>query len=128
MMAPHPGGGCGPECPICRDERRDFIGYTSLEDEHQGECDRGRAIIEAGEEGQRRWHSFVESWVNILVGLGVSALANWILFPLFGWHISAKQNATLVVIYTAISFVRSYLLRRLFNRWHVEDARKRRTK
>ncbi len=67
---------------------------------------------------QTRLQSLLESWVNIAVGLGVSACANWLVFPLFGWHLTGRQNVTLSLIYTAISLVRSYLLRRLFNRWH----------
>jgi hypothetical protein len=34
---------------------------------------------------------------------------------IFGWHISTRENLTLGVIYTGISLVRSYGLRRLFN-------------
>jgi hypothetical protein len=36
-------------------------------------------------------------------------------FPLFGWHISASQNLALGLIYTVISVVRSYCVRRWFN-------------
>lgn len=67
---------------------------------------------------QTRRQSLLESWINIAVGLGISALANMLIFPLFGWYISASQNLSLSVIYTAISLVRSYLLRRFFNRLH----------
>ena len=67
---------------------------------------------------QSRIQSLIESWTNVIVGFGLAALANYLLFPLFGWAISAEQNATLVIIYTLISFARSYVLRRVFNRWH----------
>lgn len=65
--------------------------------------------------GQTRRGSLLESPVNILVGYSVNFTANLLIFPLFGWHISARENLTLGVIYTGISLVRSYGLRRLFN-------------
>ena len=65
--------------------------------------------------GQTRRGSLLESLVNILVGYSINFTANLLIFPLFGWHISARENLTLGVIYTGISLVRSYGLRRLFN-------------
>lgn len=68
---------------------------------------------------QSRAHSMIEAWTNVAVGFGVAMLANVTLFPLFGWHISGAQNIALTCCFTVISLVRSYLLRRLFNRWHT---------
>jgi hypothetical protein len=67
---------------------------------------------------QTRLQSLIEAWTNIAVGLGINLVANALIFPLFGWKISASQNITLGVIYTLISLARSYGLRRAFNRWH----------
>lgn len=64
---------------------------------------------------QTRKGSFVEAWTNIVVGLLVSMLANAIVFPAFGFRISAGANVQISLIYTLISLVRSYLLRRAFN-------------
>jgi hypothetical protein len=72
--------------------------------------------------GQSRLHSLIESWTNIVVGLLVTLTANALLFPLFGWSISTRQNITLGFLYTLISLGRSYALRRAFNRWHVNKA------
>lgn len=65
---------------------------------------------------QSRIMSFVESWVNIIVGFSINFIANLVFFPMFGWSITVVENLTLGVIYTAISLVRSYVLRRLFNK------------
>lgn len=65
--------------------------------------------------GQTRRGSLLESLVNIVVGYSINFTANLLIFPLFGWHISPRENLTLGVIYTGISLVRSYGLRRLFN-------------
>jgi hypothetical protein len=66
--------------------------------------------------GQKKSHSIFESITNVCVGFGINFTANMLLFPLFGWHISAEQNVLLGIIYTGISIVRSYILRRVFNR------------
>lgn len=65
--------------------------------------------------GQSRRGSLLESLVNILVGASINYAANLLIFPLFGWHLSAQDNVLMVVIYTGISLVRSYGLRRFFN-------------
>ena len=65
---------------------------------------------------QKKLHSFVESWANIFIGYTINLLANFIIFPLWGWQISLKQNIEIGVIYTVISLARSYCLRRIFNK------------
>lgn len=67
---------------------------------------------------QTRKQSLFEAVMNVVVGLGVSMALNFAVFPLFGWHISLGQNIALGVIYTVVSIVRSYCLRRFFNKVH----------
>jgi hypothetical protein len=64
---------------------------------------------------QTRLGSFVEAWVNILIGFGIAMAANAIVLPAFGFNISPAQNFWITCIFTAISLVRSYVLRRFFN-------------
>lgn len=64
---------------------------------------------------QTRKISFVESWTNVAVGWTINYFANLAIFPLFGMHISAKNNLFMGSIYTLISVVRSYTIRRWFN-------------
>lgn len=61
---------------------------------------------------QSRKGSAFEALTNIAIGIVVSIIANAIVFPLFGFHPSGSQNVAITTIYTAISFVRSYLIRR----------------
>lgn len=68
---------------------------------------------------QSRLHSFIESCTNVALGLGVNLVANIMIFPLFGWRINWRQNLALGAIFTLISIARSFVLRRVFNRWHV---------
>lgn len=65
---------------------------------------------------QTRKHSAYEAIVNVLAGYTVKMIANFTIFPIFGWHITLEQNLLLGVLYTAISLIRSYFLRRIFNR------------
>lgn len=67
---------------------------------------------------QTRRQSLFEAVINVVVGFSINMLLNFTVFPLFGWHISLQQNIALGVIYTVVSILRSYGLRRLFNRLH----------
>lgn len=82
-----------------------------------------RQIIFNSEIGQKKSHSITESVINVVVGFGINFTANMLIFPLFGWTINVKQNITLGLIYTLISIVRSYVLRRLFNRIMLWQAK-----
>jgi len=67
---------------------------------------------------QTRKQSAIEAAMNIFIGYTINFIANFTLFPLFGWEISIQQNLIIGVIYTLISFARSYMLRRFYNWWH----------
>lgn len=64
---------------------------------------------------QTRLGSLLESLANVAIGLAVSMIANALVFPRFGFHPTAGENAAISLIYTAISIARSYALRRFFN-------------
>ena len=64
---------------------------------------------------QSRLMSLVESVANIAVGIIVAFVSNAVVMPLVGMQMSVGQNVALTTIFTAISLVRSYTLRRVFN-------------
>ncbi|MBD7962104.1 DUF7220 family protein [Comamonas avium] len=64
---------------------------------------------------QTKLGSLIEAVINVLIGFGINFSANMLIFPVFGWSISAGQNLTLGLIYTGISVARSYVVRRWFN-------------
>ncbi len=64
---------------------------------------------------QTRLGSFIESWANVVVGFGINWCANLAILPLFGFHVTGAQAFGMGVIFTVISVVRSYALRRAFN-------------
>lgn len=59
--------------------------------------------------------SFVEAWANIAVGFTINWCANMLILPLFGFNIRPVAAFNMGLIFTVISLVRSYALRRLFN-------------
>lgn len=69
--------------------------------------------------GQLKRHSMAESVINVVVGYGVSTAAVFYVFPLFNVHVSGKQNMEIAAIFTVISLIRSYILRRVFNWYDV---------
>ena len=71
---------------------------------------------------QLKRHSFIEAWVNIIVGYTINILANFVIFPIWGWSITLKQNIEIGIVYTVISLIRSYCLRRAFT--HLTERTK----
>ena len=69
--------------------------------------------------GQSQRASALEALLNILIGFWISVVANIVLLPLWGYHVSATQGIEIGLAFTLVSFLRSYLLRRLFNYFHI---------
>lgn len=69
---------------------------------------------------QSRWMSLVEAVTNVLVGYGVAVATQWMVFPLFGLYATLQENLLIGLIFTAVSLVRSYVLRRAFEAWRVK--------
>lgn len=65
---------------------------------------------------QSKKRSFLEAWLNIAVGYGVNFTANLLVLPHFGFDVTIKQNIFLGAIYTVISLIRSYCIRRWFTK------------
>ena len=68
---------------------------------------------------QSRRGSMIESVVNVAIGYIVAVASQVAIFPLFGIHIPLSDNLLLGLFFTVVSIVRSYALRRVFNRLSV---------
>lgn len=64
---------------------------------------------------QTRLESLLESIVNIFIGYGVALISQIIVFPMFGIFVPLSTNLWIGAWFTAISLVRSYVIRRWFN-------------
>ena len=71
--------------------------------------------------GQSRRASLIESALNILIGYGVAVTAQCLIFLLFGVQLPLSDNLLIGVLFTIVSLIRSYWLRRLFNFLHVHQ-------
>jgi len=66
--------------------------------------------------------SLVEAATNVVAGYLIALLTQVLAFPWFGLVVSVTDNLLLGGIFTAASLVRSYMLRRLFNRIRVDRS------
>ena len=73
---------------------------------------------------QSRLMSLVESLANVLVGYGVAVATQMLMFPLFGLVVTVTENLLIGLIFTAVSIVRSYALRRGFEALRVRQSAK----
>lgn len=64
---------------------------------------------------QSKIESLIESLLNIFVGYGVALIAQIVIFPLFNIYVSHYEHAAIGGLFTIVSLVRSYTIRRLFN-------------
>ena len=63
---------------------------------------------------QTKLLSFLESLFNVFLGFIFAFLTQIIIFPLFDIQVSFVENFYITIIFTLVSFVRLYLIRRFF--------------
>ena len=63
---------------------------------------------------QSRLMSLLEAVANVIVGYGVAVVTQIVFFPIFGLHTTLAQNLQMGLLFTGVSIIRSFLLRRLF--------------
>ena len=71
---------------------------------------------------QSRLRSLEESLANVLVGYVVAVATQILVFPLFGLAVTVSENLLIGLIFTAVSIVRSYALRRGFEALRVRQS------
>ncbi len=69
---------------------------------------------------QSRLMSLVEAVANTAIGYLVAVATQFAVFPLFGIELTLARNMALGAVFTGVSILRGYVLRRLF-----ESLRKR---
>ena len=63
---------------------------------------------------QSKQMSLLESLTNVAIGYGVAVSAQIMVFPMFGLDVPLSDNLAIGAIFTGISIVRSFTLRRVF--------------
>jgi len=64
---------------------------------------------------QSRKSSFIEAGINVFIGFWINYVANLVILPIFGLHITLTENFYLGLMYTGIAVTRTYVIRRWFN-------------
>jgi hypothetical protein len=64
---------------------------------------------------QTKKGSLIEAGINILIGFCINYIANLLILPLFGFHVSLSDNFLIGLLYTGVSVARSYAVRRWFD-------------
>jgi hypothetical protein len=70
---------------------------------------------------QTKRASLAESILNVAIGYGVALISQIIVFPWFGIHVSMSANVAIGGVFTVISIVRSFTVRRLFEYLRVNS-------
>ncbi len=63
---------------------------------------------------QTRRASLIESVANVIIGYGVALGSQVVVFPIYGLHVGFKDNLKIGIVFTVVSLVRSFILRRVF--------------
>ena len=66
---------------------------------------------------QSKQMSMVEATTNVLIGYVIATAATYVILPLHGYAVTTMKALSISLAFTGISLVRSYLLRRVFNRF-----------
>ena len=70
---------------------------------------------------QSRLMSLIEAITNVVVGYGVAVVTQILIFPIFGLQTTLGQNLAMGGVFTIVSLLRSFALRRLFEAILVRD-------
>ena len=65
---------------------------------------------------QSKRMSAIESITNVVVGLVFSFCIQLVIYPLLDIPVNINQNIIITAVFFVVSFVRSYFLRRIFNK------------
>ena len=64
---------------------------------------------------QTKKQSFIESLTSTTIGIIIGIVLNLIILPVFGYPVSLSDSLWISVIFTVVSIIRSYIIRRWFN-------------
>lgn len=84
------------------------------------------AFVQAHTAGQSPRSAIIEAWFNLVIGFTINFVANMVIVPLAinGGHLDAASNFWMGWVFTTISIVRQYAIRRWFNQHlHAVAAR-----
>ncbi len=70
---------------------------------------------------QTRVMSLLEAIANVVVGYGVAVTTQMLVFPVFGLQTTLAQNLKMGAVFSIVSIIRSFALRRVFEAIRVAN-------
>ena len=64
---------------------------------------------------QTKKESMIESLTSTTIGIIIGIVLNLTILPIFGYPVSLSDSLLISIIFTAVSVIRSYAIRRIFN-------------
>ena len=64
---------------------------------------------------QTKKQSMIESLTSTTIGIIIGIVLNLTILPIFGYPVSLSDSLWISVIFTIVSIIRSYIIRRWFN-------------
>ena len=64
---------------------------------------------------QSKRESMIETLTSVFVGWLIGVVLNMLVLPLFDYNVSLTDGVLISIIFTAVSVIRSYIIRRWFN-------------
>ena len=64
---------------------------------------------------QSKKQSLIESLTSTTIGIIIGVVLNLTILPIFGYPVSWSDSLWISVIFTIVSIIRSYVIRRFFN-------------
>lgn len=62
---------------------------------------------------QTKLESFIEAWINVVIGFWINFIANWVILRAMGFDkLTLGTNVVIGLLFTIISVARSYVIRR----------------
>lgn len=64
---------------------------------------------------QSKLESLTEVCVNVAIGWVIALITQLVVFPMFGINVTVGEQLSISVIFTVVSIIRGYVIRRWFN-------------
>jgi hypothetical protein len=65
---------------------------------------------------QSKKQSILETVTNVIAGLMISFVIQIVLYPILNIPVSINQNLIITFVFFVASFIRGYVIRRIFNK------------
>lgn len=66
---------------------------------------------------QTKKRSLFEAFINVLVGFAIAMTSQYYIYKYYGLELDLETNIVITIWFTGISIARSYVIRRIMNRF-----------